>query len=230
MHIAIIPDGNGRWAEKQNKARYHGHQRGADVLESIIQHAIAHPDIDTLTVFAFSTQNNARPKREVNLLMRLFDQKLQEFINIADEHAVDFHFIGDHSLYSQKTQQLIAKLASIQHHSPKLTLNIAIHYSGRWDITHAVNQLVQKKLKQQDTSPISESDVSQALSLSHGAEPDLLIRTGGEHRISNFLLWQFAYTELYFLDMMWPDFNTQTFDDALVHFTKCQRRFGVLPK
>ena len=200
MHIAIIPDGNGRWAEKQNKARYHGHQRGADVLESTIKHAIAHPDIDTLTVFAFSTQNNARPKREVNLLMRLFDQKLQEFINIA------------------------------QHDSPKLTLNIAIHYSGRWDITHAVDQLVQKKLKYHDTSPVSEADISKALSLSHCAEPDLLIRTGGEHRISNFLLWQFAYTELYFLDMMWPDFNEKIFDDALIHFTKCQRRFGVLPE
>ena len=225
-HVAIIMDGNGRWAKKRFLPRYAGHKVGLESVRSTIR-ACLDKKIAVLTLFAFSSENWQRPKKEVSVLMDLFLSALKKEVSKLDKNNVRLCFIGDTQKFSAKLQASIREAEAQTADNTAMTLNIAANYGGKWDIMQAVQKIAQRvengELHAQD---LSEQDFSAGLMLDDLPKPDLFIRTGGEQRISNFLLWQIAYAELYFTDTLWPSFNTASFESALISYAKRQRRFG----
>ncbi len=225
-HVAIIMDGNGRWAAARKLPRHAGHKAGISALRACVQTCTAR-GIGALTVFAFSSENWARPAEEVSLLMGLFVDALDSQVDELHSNGVRLRFIGDRQRLSVRLQAYLAAAEARTAANEKLSLNIAMSYGGRWDITGAVRDLAAKcaagGLRPAD---ITEEQVARSLALADLPDPDLFVRTGGEHRISNFLLWNLAYTELYFTDCLWPDFDAGQLDAALAFFAARERRFG----
>ncbi len=225
-HIIIIMDGNGRWAEQNGLLRSAGHKAGVKVLRNLIEHAVQ-LELTTITVYAFSRENWQRPKKEVQLLLELFISSLESEVKDLHANNIKLNFIGEMDKFPDKLKKSMNESESLTSNNSKLTLNVAINYSGRWDIYNAllsiIDDMATKKITKKE---IDEKLINKKLSLANYDEPDLLIRTGGERRLSNYLLWQIAYTEMYFTDILWPDFNTNQFDLALAWYAKRQRRFG----
>ncbi len=219
-HVAVIMDGNGRWAKKRLMPRVYGHKRGLDTLDDVCEHC-SDLGVRYLTVFAFSTENWRRPEDEVSFLMGLFLEALSKRVQKMHRNNMRLKVIGDRSRFSDEIRASIVSAEALTEHNTGLTLTIAADYGGRWDIVQAANQV----LKEGKTE-ISEADLTRHLMLSEAPEPDLFIRTGGETRISNFLLWQLVYTEFYFTDILWPDFDAAALDAAIASFGQRERRFG----
>ena len=219
-HIAVIMDGNGRWAKKRFLPRVMGHKRGLDALENMVKHC-AKLGVQYLTVFAFSTENWRRPEDEVSFLMGLFLQALQKQVRRLHENNMRLKVLGSRERFNRQILQGIEEAEALTANNTALTLSIAADYGGRWDILQAANKLIAEGV-----SEITEDALVKHLMLGDAPEPDLFIRTGGETRISNFLLWQMAYAELYFTDTLWPDFDSKALDDAVASFQKRERRFG----
>lgn len=225
-HIAVIMDGNGRWANKRHLPRAAGHKAGVDATRRIVENCACH-GIDALTVFAFSSENWQRPEKEVSSLMSLFVATIAAEVKKLHGKNVCVQFIGDRLRFSEKLQNSINEAEALTVKNTGLKLNIAANYGGRWDIVNACKQLLTKAEDEEvSASGIDETVFSKYLSLNNVPEPDLLIRTGGEQRISNFLIWQLAYAELYFTDTLWPDFADEGFMAALEWYAGRQRRFG----
>ena len=225
-HVAIIMDGNGRWAQKKGSPRIAGHKAGVETVRSVIQ-ACAEKGIEVLTLFAFSSENWRRPEKEVSLLMGLFLAALQREVKKLHKNDVRLKIVGDVTAFDKKIQEQIIKSEALTKNNKRLVLNIAANYGGQWDITQAVKALAKKvETGSLKSDEITSDLISQHLSMNDLPEPDLFIRTGGEQRISNFLIWQLAYSELYFTDTLWPDFDRDAFDLALQSFAGRQRRFG----
>ncbi|MEM7027286.1 MAG: polyprenyl diphosphate synthase [Pseudomonadota bacterium] len=222
-HIAIIMDGNGRWAKQRGLPRVAGHRAGIKTLRNLVEHIVA-LNIPAMTVFAFSTENWQRPRQEVKTLMDLFMSALNSEVNDLNKNNVCLKLIGDRHFFSDKLREAVNEAESLTAANTGLNLNVAINYSGRWDILQACQSLIDKFSNEQ----VTEAMLAEHLSLSSMKEPDLFIRTGGERRISNYLLWQLAYTELYFVDTLWPDFNPEEMDDALNWFANRERRYGKI--
>ena len=225
-HVAIIMDGNGRWAQKRGLPRVAGHKAGVETVRSVIQTCVE-KGIEVVTLFAFSSENWRRPEKEVSLLMSLFLVALQREVKKLHKNGVCLKIVGDTSAFDNKIQEQIKKSEELTKNNKTLVLNIAANYGGKWDVTEAV-KLLAEKVESGSLKPdeITSDLISQNLSMSNLPEPDLFIRTGGEQRISNFLIWQLAYSELYFTDTLWPDFDKDAFDLALNSFAGRQRRFG----
>lgn len=225
-HIAVVMDGNGRWANKRHLPRVAGHKAGVNATRKIVENcAIA--KIESLTIFAFSSENWNRPEAEVSSLMALFITTISAEVKKLHKKNVCVKFIGDRSRFSEKLQDSINESERLTIDNTGLHLNIAANYGGRWDVVNACKSLIEKV----GSSEVSAQDIDEDLfdslvSLNDCPPPDLFIRTGGEQRISNFLIWQLAYTELYFVDTLWPDFSDKDFAAALDWFAGRQRRFG----
>jgi undecaprenyl diphosphate synthase len=222
-HIAIIMDGNGRWAKRRFLPRFAGHKKGVDALRDMVRACLAQ-GVEHLTVFAFSSENWRRPQDEVSLLMQLFHKVLEQEVDKIDANGVRLRIIGDLSRFDDRLQQLVKVSEARTANNTKLNLNIAANYGGRWDIMQAVNAMLQAQPEKRDGW--TEADLEPWLSMNYAPEPDLFIRTGGETRISNFLLWQLAYTELYFTDVLWPEFDAAELGKAIASFQQRERRFG----
>lgn len=218
-HIAIVMDGNGRWANKRFLPRVAGHRQGADALHRCVK-ACAERGVKVLTVFAFSSENWDRPAEEVSGLMELLAKALAREVSQLSEFGVRIHFIGEREGLSESLKKGLTQAETETADNNRLILNICFNYGGRWDITQAAAKLVAKEM------PITASNLDAAMALAHVADPELIIRTGGEQRISNFLLWQAAYSELYFTDKLWPDFDVLALDVAIEEFNQRERRFG----
>ncbi len=225
-HIAIVMDGNGRWAEKRNRPRTLGHQAGLKALRRIVEHC-GQRKIPELTVFAFSSENWNRPIHEVNRLMDLFMKALDKEARELHENGVKLVFIGNLSAFSADMQNSIELAMAQTRNNQRMRLNVAVNYGGRWDIAQAARTLAEACSRGElNPADISESTLAEKLMLSDRKDPDLFIRTGGEMRISNFLLWQSAYTEFHFSPLLWPDFNPDALDAALEDYMNRERRFG----
>lgn len=226
-HVAIIMDGNGRWAKRKGKIRTFGHKAGVDAVRASVKYAREN-NIEALTLFAFSSENWKRPEDEVNVLMDLFNLVLNSEVKKLNKNQVRLRVIGDLSRFEDKLVNKIKKAEALTAENTALTLNIAANYGGRWDIAQAAKQLSQDVLDGAiSVDDIDESAINQKICMADLPPLDLLIRTGGEHRISNFLLWQCAYAELYFTSVLWPDFNEDAFAKAIEDFRDRQRRFGM---
>lgn len=226
-HVAIIMDGNGRWAKQRDLPRHAGHKAGVKSVRSSVEESVRH-GIEVLTLFAFSSENWKRPQKEVSLLMDLFMVALQREVKRLKRNNVRLRIIGDRTAFSDKLQQRIAQAETDTASCDGMLLQIAANYGGRWDITRAVRRLAERVAQGElDPGRINESAIADELSFADLPDPDLFIRTGGEQRISNFMLWQCAYTELYFTDIFWPDFDAEAFNGALAHYAGRQRRFGM---
>lgn len=225
-HVAVIMDGNGRWAQARKLPRNFGHKAGVESVRSVVQ-ACIDQGVEVLTLFAFSSENWRRPKTEVGLLMELFLHTLQREVRKLHKNGVRLRIIGDRDRFADKLREQIVAGEKLTADNTRLTLVVAANYGGRWDIARAVRGLcaqVQKgELEIDDLTP---ERIGAALSTADLPEPDLFIRTGGEQRISNFLLWDLAYTELYFTETLWPDFDAAAFNAALQSYAGRQRRFG----
>lgn len=225
-HVCIIMDGNGRWAKKRFMPRFAGHKAGLSTLRKIVAGCVEE-ELEVLTVFAFSSENWRRPEKEVGLLMELFATALTREVKKLNEHNVQLRVIGELSAFSEKIRTLIDEAVSLTAANNGLVFNIAANYGGRWDIMQASRQVALKvKTGELAADDIDEDTIEQHLTLSGLPEPDLFIRTGGEKRVSNFILWQLAYCEFYFTDILWPDFNKKMFLKAIDSFHARQRRFG----
>ncbi len=225
-HVAIIMDGNGRWAQNRGLPRAAGHQAGFHATRDIVE-ACARREIEALTLFAFSSENWARPKQEVGLLMELFLRGLKSEVGKLNDNNVHISFIGERSAFIDKLQNEMFAAESTTASNTGLQLNIAVNYGGRWDIVEAARKLAQL-VKEGELEPedINIENFSEFVTLAQLNDPDLFIRTGGEKRISNYLLWHLAYTELYFTDVLYPDFNDEGLEQALIFYAGRQRRFG----
>ncbi len=225
-HIAIIMDGNGRWAQSRNLPRHAGHRAGVESVRVAVEEC-AKQGVEVLTLFAFSSENWNRPKKEVGLLFDLFMMALQRDVKRMKKNNVRLRIIGDRTAFPDKLQKRIHIAEEETANNTGLLLQIAANYGGRWDITQAARS-VAEKVKSGELQPedITEATLSAELSFAGLPEPDLFIRTGGEQRISNFILWQSAYSELYFTERLWPDFDAAEFDRALKEFSQRERRFG----
>jgi undecaprenyl diphosphate synthase len=225
-HIAIVMDGNGRWAKKRNRPRSMGHQAGLKALRAAIEYC-ARLGVETLTVFAFSSENWNRPVKEVSRLMDLFLRALDKDVNELHKNGICLRFKGDKTSFKPAIQLKMSEAETLTAANRQLIVNVAVNYGGRWDITQAATQLARAvangSLAQED---IDEPKFADFLTLADSRDPDLFIRTGGEMRISNFLLWQSAYTEFYFTPVLWPDFNGNEIDKAIMAFQSRERRFG----
>lgn len=227
-HIAVIMDGNGRWAKKRLLPRTVGHRAGVKSARKILENCIKN-NISVLTLFAFSSENWLRPEPEVNELMGLFFTNLEKELSSFQRHDIQVRFIGDLNQFSPQLQQRILSTQQQTENNKGLVLVIAASYGGRWDIVQATKQLAQQvSIGQLQLDEIDENKFSQVISLADLPEPDLFIRTSGEQRISNFLLWQLAYAELYFTETFWPDFGDKHFQEALKFFQRRIRRFGKI--
>jgi len=225
-HIAIIMDGNGRWANKRTMPRVAGHRAGVESVRKMVK-ACRESGVKVLTLFAFSSENWRRPPKEVNLLMDLFMTVLKSEAKKLAKNNVQLRVIGDVSAFPPKLQERIENATHLTAASDGLILNIAANYGGRWDITNAAKRIAQKvKDGELDVAQINDDVMSQHMSFAGLPEPDLFIRTGGDERISNFLLWHLAYTEFYFTDTLWPDFNEDKLQQAIKAFSQRERRFG----
>jgi len=219
-HVAIIMDGNGRWAKARGKPRVFGHTRGVEAVRASMQ-ACGERGIEYLTLFAFSSENWRRPPDEVSTLMKLFVSALRREVSRLVELGVRMRVVGDVSAFDAELRRLITESEQKTEGNDKLHLTICANYGGRWDITQAARRAAE------GSASLTEDDIERHLALSFAPEPDLLIRTGGERRISNFLLWQLAYSELHFSDVLWPDFDAAELDRALDWYATRQRRFGM---
>ncbi len=225
-HVAIIMDGNGRWAKRRLLPRTAGHQAGVSAVRKTVEQC-AKLGIEVLTLFAFSSENWRRPADEVNVLMRLFDRALAQEAQRLHNNGIRLRVIGDRSAFSSHLQNRIADTEELTKDNQRMTLLIAANYGGRWDITQAARQLaLLVERGEMAAEEINEEMLATHLSFAGLPEPDLFIRTGGELRISNFLLWQLAYTELYFTDVLWPDFDEKELDKAMAEYVRRERRFG----
>ncbi|PSB92031.1 polyprenyl diphosphate synthase [Candidatus Pandoraea novymonadis] len=230
-HIAIVMDGNGRWAAHRKLPRVAGHVRGLDAVRNIVD-ACVQRGVEYLTLFAFSSENWRRPNEEVSFLMRLFISALEREIDKLHESEIRLRVIGAldaFDAFEPRIQELVRAAEARTETHQRLTLTIAANYGGRWDILQAAQKLAFERLLLGPTafaSPFKEADLAPHLSMVYAPEPDLFIRTGGEKRISNFLLWQLAYTEFYFTDKFWPDFDAEMLDLAISEYQKRERRFG----
>ncbi len=226
QHVAIIMDGNGRWAQLQGKGRVAGHKAGVESVRQVVATA-RKSNVKALTLFAFSSENWQRPAKEVSVLMDLFMYVLTKEVKRLHKHNIRFQVVGDLSRFSEKLQKNIAKSEQLTAGNTGLVLSIAANYGGRWDIVQAAKKLA-SDVKQGTMSldDISEDTLNEQTCLANLPTLDLLIRTGGDYRISNFLLWQAAYAELYFTDTLWPDFNEMQFLQAISCFDQRERRFG----
>lgn len=223
-HIAIILDGNGRWAKKRFMPRFIGHQKGLKAVKRVVSYC-ANNGIEALTLFAFSTENWKRPKEEVSQLMGLFLKALKKEVNNLHENNVRLRVVGNKSSFSEEIQSYVRDAEKLTSKNSGLTLNIAANYGGRWDILQAVKAW-QKVNSNVSIDELDEVELSKYMTTADLPEPDLLIRTGGEKRISNFLIWQMAYAEFYFTDTLWPDFNEDSLEKAIHSFNERERRFG----
>lgn len=221
-HVAIIMDGNGRWATKRFLPRVAGHGKGVDAVRTIVEACIER-GIQYLTLFAFSSENWRRPPEEVSLLMRLFVTALRGEVSKMHVNGVRLRVVGDLSRFDAKLQELIASAERRTANNNRLTVTICANYGGRWDVMQAVGKMIAAN---PGTTGFSEEQLAPHLAMAYAPEPDLFIRTGGEERISNFLLWQLAYTELYFTDTYWPDFDAAALDLAIESYCQRERRFG----
>ena len=222
-HVAVIMDGNGRWAKKRFLPRVAGHVKGVELVREMVR-ACLERGIQYLTLFAFSSENWRRPQEEVSLLMQLFVKALEQEVEKLDRNGVRLRVVGDLARFEPRLQALIREAEATTQNNTRLDLTIAANYGGRWDIMQAMNRLLADRAPGKEA--IEEGDLDPYLSMNYAPEPDLFIRTGGEQRISNFLLWQLAYTELYFTDTLWPDFDTAAFDKAIASYQQRERRFG----
>ncbi len=222
-HVAVIMDGNGRWAKRRFLPRVAGHVKGVELLREMVR-ACLERGVQYLTLFAFSSENWRRPQDEVTLLMQLFVKALEQEVEKLDRNGVRLRVIGDLAPFEPRLRELISQAEEKTAGNTRLDLTIAANYGGRWDITQAVNQMLAAQPEKR--AGWNEGDLEPHLSMSFAPEPDLFIRTGGEERISNFLLWQLAYTELYFTATLWPEFDRSKFDQAIASYQKRERRFG----
>lgn len=221
-HIAIIMDGNGRWATKRFMPRVAGHGKGVEAVRAIVE-ACVKRGVEYLTLFAFSSENWRRPADEVSLLMRLFVTALEREVSKMHANDIRLKVVGDLSRFDSKLQDLIANAQRRTANNSRLTVTICANYGGRWDIMQAVKKMIAAN---PGVADFSEDQLASHLSMAYAPEPDLFIRTGGEERISNFLLWQLAYTEFYFTDTYWPDFDGAELDRAITSYQQRERRFG----
>ncbi|KAF0192610.1 MAG: undecaprenyl diphosphate synthase [Gammaproteobacteria bacterium] len=225
-HVAIIMDGNGRWAKQRNMPRIAGHRAGVEAARKIVQ-ICGKKGVEVLTLFAFSSENWRRPATEVNLLMELFLTALRRESKKLDKNNARLIVIGDRAAFAPKLQQEIARAEALTGDNTGLTIAIAANYGGRWDIVQAAQKLVRKiQSGELAAEQVTEHSIEAELAMYGFPEPDLFIRSGGEQRISNFLLWQLAYTELYFTDILWPDFDVAALDSAFSSYASRQRRYG----
>lgn len=222
-HIAVIMDGNGRWAKSRFLPRIAGHRRGVDSVRTLVR-LCAERGVAYLTLFAFSSENWRRPAEEVSLLMQLFVMALEREVLKLHENEIRFKVVGDLSRFDSKLRGLIQEAERLTAGNTRLTLTVAANYGGRWDIVDATNRMLAERPER--AGGFTEEDLAPYLSMAYAPEPDLFIRTGGEQRISNFLLWQLAYSELYFTETLWPDFDTKALDLAIDSFQHRERRFG----
>ncbi|MFT3779783.1 MAG: polyprenyl diphosphate synthase [Ottowia sp.] len=218
-HVAIVMDGNGRWAKRRFLPRIAGHRQGVESLRRCIR-ACAERGVQVLTVFAFSSENWNRPEEEVSGLMDLLGKALAREVPELRQGGIRVHFVGDRAALSERLRRDLAQAEGQTADNTRMVLNVCLNYGGRWDIAQAAARLAAAG------EPITEASLSGAMALAHVPDPDLLIRTGGERRISNFLLWQCAYSELVFSDRLWPDFDEAALDEALADFAARERRFG----
>ncbi len=226
QHVCIIMDGNGRWAKKRLMPRTFGHRKGVEITRRAIEF-FARAGVRYLTLFAFSSENWNRPEDEVSTLMELFVQSLKENSAELNDKNIRIRFIGNRDAFPQVLQNQIAETEALTEDKQLMILNIAANYGGQWDILNAVRTIASKVVKGElALSQIDQASLESVLSLAHTPDPDLFIRTGGEQRVSNFLLWQLAYTELYFTEVLWPDFSEQEIQKALTAYSRRQRRFG----
>jgi len=218
-HIAIVMDGNGRWAKRRFLPRLAGHKQGVDALRRCAQ-ACAERGVAVLTVFAFSSENWNRPDDEVSGLMELLAKALAREVPQLHKDGVRLHFVGDRNRLSEKVQSGLAEAEAVTAGNVRLVLNVCFNYGGRWDIAQAAAQLAARN------EPITEASLNAAMALAHVPDPDLVVRTGGEMRLSNFLLWQAAYSEMLFSERLWPEFDEAALDEAIAAYAVRQRRFG----
>ncbi len=239
-HIAIIMDGNGRWAKQRFMPRVAGHKRGVEAVRETVK-ACGELGVEYLTLFAFSSENWRRPADEVSVLMQLFMRALENEVAKLHENQIRFKVVGDLSPFDARIRDLVANAEELTRHNQKLTLTVAANYGGRWDILQAANKAQQARLQPgpaspgssptqgspaPDLKPLTEAELAQHLAMNYAPEPDLFIRTGGEERISNFLLWQLAYSEFYFTTDLWPDFGRAGVLKAIESYRTRERRFG----
>ncbi|MCC7412612.1 MAG: isoprenyl transferase [Gammaproteobacteria bacterium] len=225
-HIAIIMDGNGRWARRRGLPRFAGHRAGVETVRGVVRNA-ARRGVEVLTLFAFSSENWRRPAREVGLLFDLFLTALEEEARRLNEANVRLRVIGDRAAFPLKLQDCMRDVEELTRGNTGLTLVIAANYGGRWDIAQALRRIaIEVNAGRVSADAISEEMIESYLALAGLPEPDLFIRSGGEQRVSNFVLWQLAYTELYFTECLWPDFDERELDRALSSYARRQRRFG----
>jgi undecaprenyl diphosphate synthase len=221
-HVAIIMDGNGRWAKGRRLPRIAGHRRGVEAVRATVR-ACAERGVEFLTLFAFSSENWRRPAEEVALLMQLFQAALSNEVEKLHRNGVRLKVVGDTSRFDPKIRKLIDEGERLTAGNDRLTLTVAANYGGRWDILQALARLLKER---PSLDAIKEEMLSPYLAMSYAPEPDLFIRTGGEQRISNFLLWQLAYSELYFTETLWPDFDGAALEAAIASYRSRERRFG----
>ena len=226
-HVAIIMDGNGRWAKQRHLPRIAGHRKGRDAVRATVTACVA-VGVEYLTLFAFSSENWRRPVEEIKLLMALFLSALDQEIIRLHENGMRFEVIGDLGRLDPTIVERIKSGEALTQDNRRLTLTIAANYGGRWDIMQAVRRMLQRNpsLASSRDRFFTEEDLARNLSMAYAPEPDLFIRTGGEQRVSNFLLWQLAYSEFYFTDTLWPDFNAKSLHQAIQSYQKRERRFG----
>jgi undecaprenyl diphosphate synthase len=225
-HVAIIMDGNGRWAKRRDRPRTAGHREGVKSVRTVVEESVRH-GVGALTLFAFSSENWQRPRSEVNILMELFMSALRGEVRRLQENDVRLRIIGDRAAFPEKLQRRIHEAEDLTANNRTLNLQVAANYGGRWDITQAARRLVADVCNGiLGPDAIDDKAIDSRLSFPDLPEPDFFIRTGGEQRLSNFMLWQSAYAELYFTDVLWPDFDAASFSRALDDFKRRQRRFG----
>jgi len=225
-HIAIIMDGNGRWATSRMLPRVAGHARGVEAVRTIVE-ACARRGVEFLTLFAFSSENWRCPAEEVSVLMRLFIGALEREVAQLDGNGIRLRVVGELSAFEPRLRELIAAAMERTAGNSRLTLTVAANYGGRWDIMQAMRALLQARPELAGRPELlNEEALTPHLAMAYAPEPDLFVRTGGEQRISNFLLWQLAYSELYFTDTYWPDFDAAALDRAIVSYRTRERRFG----
>ncbi len=228
QHIAIVMDGNGRWAQYHGMPRFEGHRAGVESVKAVIKCCLE-TDIPILSLFAFSSENWARPKNEVKFLMQLFVQALKREVAQLHDHEVCLRFCGDRSRLSSALKRQMQIAEQLTQANTRLIVNVVINYGGKWDIVQATKTIAQKVGRGQlSIEAIDETELARCLSTSDLPDPDLFIRTSGEQRISNFFLWQLAYTEMYFTEIYWPDFNAIEFHKALNSFKDRERRYGKI--
>ena len=221
-HVAIIMDGNGRWATKRFLPRVAGHVKGVEAVREIVE-ACALRGVEYLTLFAFSSENWRRPEEEVSLLMRLFVTALEREVSKMHANNIRLKVVGDLSRFDSKLQDMIANAERRTANNTRLTVTVCANYGGRWDIMQATSKMVQAN---PGVTEFTEDQLAEHLAMAYAPEPDLFIRTGGEERISNFLLWQLAYSEFYFTETYWPDFSPEVLDTAIASYQHRERRFG----